>query len=131
MILVGNKSNCRNLVTLLREKNYSTYIFFTEIARDILQARKLLAVSFSYIFFSYVFSKESFSCNFLKNSFLISSYISGNRNLKKTFLFQETEALKSFLYFTKYSFLSPSHKNKKIHHEMQLSDPRIKNFLYF
>ena len=113
MILVGNKSNCRNLVTLLREKNYSTYIFFTEIARDILQARKLLAVSFSYIFFSYVFSKESFSCSFLKNSFLIFSYISGNRNLKKIIYISGDRSPKKLLIFHKYSFLSPSHKKKK------------------
>ena len=44
--------------------------------------------------------------------FPIFSYISGNRNHKKSFIFQETETLKSFLYFRKWNFFAPENSIK-------------------
>ena len=83
----------------------------------------ILKKSLYFLNFSCIFLKESFSYIFL--------YFRKQKPQKKIFIFQETEALKSFLYFRKYNFLSPSPKNKTIHPEMGLSDSKIKKFLIF
>ena len=67
------------------------------------------------------------------------AYVSGNRNLKKNFLyfrkwnfliFQETETLKNFLYLASNFLRSKRKKNplKKILvlHEVELSSPKLK-----
>ena len=71
--------------------------------------------------------------------FLIFSYISGNRNPVKFFIFREIETLKSFLYFGKWNFLAQARKMKKMHpppqkkilifQEIEFSDSKIKKFL--
>ena len=64
------------------------------------QARKMKNPSWKFFF---IFQAMELSSSGFKR-FLIFSYISGNGNPAKLFIFKETETLEGFLYFGKYNF---------------------------